>query len=206
MATLSDIFPENLETYAGDLQLIRLSETPSWIILFTQAIEQVDTHYLNYPNVMGEFRCNAAQGRRCILCDISVPLTHRAVLPAYDLVAAAVRVLLITDSRHPHALGPQIAAELRRGGLTERILMLTRSRNKFEVKGLMAKPGQDMGEAEIKRFQEELASGRISLGNVVPSRGNAELLDVPEIERAATALGRTRSDYAEITGAGAAAT
>jgi len=206
MATLSDIFPESLETYTGDLQSIRLSETPSWIVLFTQVIEQVDTHYLNYPNVMGEFRCNASPGHRCILCDISVPLTHRAVLPAYDLVAAQVRVLLISASSHPHALGPQIAAELRRGGLAERILMLTRSRNKFEVKSLPAKPGQDMGEAQIKVFHEELAAGRISLVNALPSRGNTELLDVPEIERAASALGLSRSDYVEVNGAGATAT
>ena len=206
MATLSDIFPESLETYTGDLQPVRLSETPSWVVLFTQVIEQVDTHYLNYPNILGEFRCNASPGHRCILCDISVPLTHRAVLPAYDFVAAEVRVLLITDSRHPHALGPQIAAELRRGGLAQRILMLTRSRNKFEVKSLSAKPGQDMGEAQIKVFHEELAAGRISLVNALPSRGNTELLDVPEIERAATALGLTRSDYAEVNGAGATAT
>ena len=205
MATLSDIFPEGLETSSGDLQLIRLSETPSLIVLFTQVIEQADTHYLNYPNLMGEFQCNASSGRRCILCDISIPLTHRAVLPAYDLVAAEVRVLLISSSSHPYALGPQIVAELRRGGLTERILVVTRSRNKFEVKSLTAKPGQDMGESHIKIFQEELAAGRISLSNVIPSRGNIELLDVLEIERAATVLSLTRSDFTEVTGADASA-
>jgi len=84
--------------------------------------------------------------------------------------------------------------------------MRSRSRNKFEVKSLSAKPGQDMGEAQIKVFHEELAAGRISLVNALPSRGNTELLDVPEIERAATALGLTRSDYAEVNGAGATAT
>jgi len=82
MATLSDIFPEGLETSSGDLQLIRLSETPSLVVLFTQTIELVDTHYVYYPNLMGEFQCNASSGRRCFLCDISIPLTHRAVLPA----------------------------------------------------------------------------------------------------------------------------
>jgi hypothetical protein len=205
MATLSDIFPENLETYTGDLQLIRLSETPSLIVLFTQQIEQIGTHYVYYRNLMGEFRCNASPGHRCILCDIAIPLIHRAILPAYDLVADGVGVLLISSSSHPFALGPQVVAELRRGGLAERILMITRSRNKFEVKSLPAKPGQDMGEAQIKTFQEALAGGRISLANAIPSRGNAELLDVPEIERAATALGLTRSDYAEVTGAGAMA-
>ena len=43
MATLSDIFPESLETYTGDLQSIRLSETPSWIVLFTQVIGSSDS-------------------------------------------------------------------------------------------------------------------------------------------------------------------
>jgi hypothetical protein len=205
MATLLDVFPENLETYTGDLQLIRLSETSSLIVLFTQAIEQIKTHYLNYPNLMGEFRCNASPGRRCVLCDITIKQVQRAMLPAYDLVAAEVRVLLISNSSHPHALGPQVVAELRRGGLAQRILMVTRSRNKFEVRSQAARPGQDMHKAQIKAFQEDLAAGRVSLVNALPSRGNAELLDVPEIERAATALGLTRSDYAEITGAGAAA-
>jgi hypothetical protein len=205
MSTLLDVFPQSLDTYTGDLQVIRLSETHSLIVLFTQVIEQVDTHYLYYPNLMGEFRCNASPGRRCVLCDVSVPRIHRAVLPAYDLVAAAVRVLLISDSSHPYALGPQVVAELRRGGLAERILVVTRSRNKFEVRSLTARPGQDMGESQIRAFQEDLAAGRVSLINALPSRGNAELLDVPEIERAATALGLTRSDYAGVTGAEAAA-
>ena len=72
-----DVFPESLDTRSGDLQLMGLSETPSLIVLFTQVIEQADTHYSNYPNLMGEFQCNASSGRRCILCDISIPLTHR---------------------------------------------------------------------------------------------------------------------------------
>ena len=205
MATLSDIFPESLETYTGDLQAIRLSETPSLIVLFTAVIGQINTHFLNYTNLMGEFRCNASQGRRCVLCDISIPLIRRAVLPAFDVVAAEVRVLLITSSSHPYALGPQIVAELRRGGLTERLLAVTRTGNKFEVRSVAARPGQDMGEAQIKIFSEDLAAERISLDAVIPSRGNAELLDVVEIERAATAFGLARSDYTEPVGAGAPA-
>ena len=52
-----------------------------------------------------------------------------------------------------------------------------------------------MGEAVIADFLAKFESGQISLERVLPVYANAELWDVPELERSAEALGLVRSDY-----------
>ena len=53
-----------------------------------------------------------------------------------------------------------------------------------------------MGEAAVADFLAKVKSGQVSLEGVLPVYANAELWDVPELERSAEALGLVRSDYA----------
>ena len=45
-------------------------------------------------------------------------------------------------------------------------------------------------------FLAKVKSGQVSLEGVLPVYANAELWDVPELERSAEALGLVRPDYA----------
>jgi hypothetical protein len=194
--TLDDFLPDAPEaTGGGELEVLRLSEAPTLVAAFTKAIAEAETHYVDGANLRAEVHCNLGREGRCLLCDVRRPRTHRAILPVYDVSSTQIKALLITDNRQPHALGPQLKAQLRTGDLDKRFLMLTRSGNKFSVQSVPAKEGHDMGEAVVGPFAERLARGQVTLDRAIPVYPNAELWDVPEIERSAEAMGLKRSDY-----------
>ena len=57
-----------------------------------------------------------------------------------------------------------------------------------------------MGEAAVADFLAKVKSGQVSLEGVLSVYANAELWDVPELERSAEALGLVRSDYVRHAG------
>ena len=196
MKTFDDFLPDAPEaTGGGELEVLRLSEAPTLVAAFTKAIAEAETHYVDGANLRAEVHCNLGREGRCLLCDVRRPRTHRAILPVYDVSSTQIKALLISDNRQPHALGPQLKAQLRTGDLDKRFLMLTRSGNKFSVQSVPAKEGHDMGEAVVGPFAERLAKGQVTLDRAIPVYPNAELWDVPEIERSAEAMGLKRSDY-----------
>jgi hypothetical protein len=196
MTTFDQFFPDLSDSVGGgELQILRLTETPALVTIFTNKVGAVSTHYVDLPNLRCELRCNTQLESRCLLCDLKYRLTKRAILPIYDVSSAEVKVLLVSDTRDPHSLGPQLKAELRQGGLDKRYLTLSRKSNRFTVKSVPAQPGHDMGEVAVADFLAKLESGLISLERVLPVYGSAELWDVPELERSAKAMGLTRSDY-----------
>ena len=197
MTTLDQFLPDLCDSVGGgELQILRLSETPALVAVFTDKVGSSSTHYVDLPNLRSELRCNADLESRCLLCDLKYRLTNRAILPVYDVASAEVKVLLVSDTRDPHSLGPQLKAELRQGNLDKRYLRCSRKSNRFTVKSLPAKPGHDMGETAIADFLAKLKAGQVSLEGVLPVYANAELWDVPELERSAEALGLVRSAYA----------
>ena len=197
MQTLDDFLPETADATGGsDLEVLRLSETPALVTIFTNKVGSSSTHYVDLPNLRSELRCNTGLESRCLLCDLKYRLTKRAILPVYEVATAEVRVLLVSDTRDPHSLGPQLKAEFRQGGLDKRYLAISRKSNRFTVKSVPAKPGHDMGEAVIADFLAKVKSGQISLERVLPVYANADLWDVPELERSAEASNLVRSDYA----------
>jgi hypothetical protein len=196
MSTFDDLFPDSPDaTSAGTLEWLRLSEQPAVVVLFTDTIGTTWTHFIDTLSLRAEIRCNAGREEKCLLCDCRLKRTLRAVLPVFDAECSQVRVLLISDNRNPGALGPQIKAELRKGGLDARFLMITRKGNKFSVTSVPAKEGSDMGEDTIAAFLPALQSGAIVLEQTLPTYTNIELWDIPELERRALALGRDRSEY-----------
>ena len=201
MTTLDQFLPDLPDSVGGgELQILRLSETPALVAVFTSNVGSSSTHYVDFPNLRSELRCNTDLESRCLLCDLKYRLTKRAILPVYDVASAEVKVLLVSDTREPHSLGPQLKAELRQGNLDKRYLALLRKSNRFTVKSLPAKPGHDMGEAAVADFLAKVKSGQVSLEGVLPVYANAELWDVPELERSAEALGLVRSDYVRQAG------
>jgi hypothetical protein len=196
MQTLDDFMPDSPDASGGgDLEVLRLSETPALVTIFTHKIGEAFSHYLDLPDLRAELRCNVGSEHRCLLCDLKHKRTSRAILPVFDVAAARVKALLISDTRDPHALGPQLKAELRKGDLDKRYLALSRVSNKFTVRSVPAKPSNDMGEGAIADFLEKLKSGLVSLERVLPVYPNAELWELPELERSAEAMGLARSDY-----------
>ena len=102
MQTLDDFMPDIPEaTGGGDLELLRLSETPSLVVMFTNNVSAASTHYVDLPNLRSELRCNTGLESRCLLCDLKYRLTKRAILPVYDVASAEVKVLLVSDTRSP---------------------------------------------------------------------------------------------------------
>jgi hypothetical protein len=196
MQTLDQFLPDMLDSPgSGELQILRLSVTPALVTLFTNKVGAVSTHYVDLANLRSELRCNKGLEPGCLLCDLKYRLTNRAILPVYDVASAEVKVILVSDTRDPHSLGPQLKAELRQGNLDKRYLALSRTSNRFTVRSLPAKAGHDMGEAAIAGFLARFKAEQVSLEGVLPVYANAELWDVPELERSAEALGLVRSDY-----------
>jgi hypothetical protein len=196
MQTLDDFMPDSPDASGGgDLEVLRLSETPALVAIFTNKIGAAFSHYLDLPDLRAELRCNVGSEHRCLLCDLKHKRTSRAILPVFDVAAARVKAILISDTRDPHALGPQLKAELRKGDLDKRYLALSRVSNKFTVRSVPAKPSNDMGEGAIAGFIEKLKSGLVSLERVLPVYPNSELWELPELERMAEAVGLARADY-----------
>jgi hypothetical protein len=179
----------------GELETLRLNETPVLVALFTGQVEQTQTHFVEAPNLRAELHCHAGDGSPCLLCDLKYKRTRRAILPVYDVETDQVKVLLVSDSRHPHALGPLLKAELAKGGLDQRYLLLSRQGAKFAVQSVPAPDGGRMGESAIAEFLAGFEGGQLDLTRAIPLYPNEELWDVPEVERKARALGLERSRY-----------
>jgi hypothetical protein len=206
MTTLDQFLPSASAGFGPvSLDILRLSETPVVINIFSSSVAAVVTHYVEFSNFRGEVRCNAGLEPRCLLCDQKFKETKRAIMAVYDVAADMIKALLISDTMSPHALGPQIQAEVHRGGLENRSLLISRVSNKFSVDSVPARTGQNMGERVIGDFEKRLESGEISLESAIPVYANAQLWDIPELERRAEAMGLSRSDYARIGQAGATA-
>lgn len=196
MSKLADIFSDDMNAVGGgDLNVIRLNDNPVLAAIFTQQTADLETHYVAEGNI-GEVQCNKDREGRCLLCDIGNGAADRYLLPIYVVRDDKVQVLGITATRRPFSLGPQVAAEIRKGDLERRYLRISRTGAKYSVTSVPAQEGSEMGESVVKRFLEQLEAGEIELERAIPVYGNQQLLDVPEIERVATAMGFFRSVYA----------
>jgi hypothetical protein len=197
LPTLDDFLPDSADaTGGGDLEVLRLGESPTLVAVFTQVIGEARTHYVEGANLRAEIRCNLGREARCLLCDLRRPRARRAILPVFDVSSSQIMALLVSDNRQPNALGPQLRAQFRAGGLDKRFLLLSRSGNRFTVQSVPAKEGHDMGETIIGPFGERVRNGQVMLERAIPAYPNGELWDVPELERAAEAMGLRRAEYA----------
>ena len=195
MAKLSDIFSDDMTAAGGgDLNVLRLNDNPVLVTIFTDQIGDLETHYVSESSI-GEVRCNKTREGRCLLCDIGNGATDKHLLPVYVVRDDEVQVLGITATKRGFSLGPQVMAEIRKGDLDRRYLRISRTGAKYTVTSVPAQEGSEMGEAVVKRFVEQLDAGGIELERAIPVYGNQQLLDVPEIERVATAMGFSRSVY-----------
>ena len=97
MTTLDQFLPDLPDSVGGgELQILRLSETPALVAVFTSNVGSSSTHYVDFPNLRSELRCNTDLESHCLLCDLKYRLTKRAILPVYDVASAEVKVLLVS--------------------------------------------------------------------------------------------------------------
>ena len=67
--------------------------------------------------------------------------------------------------------------------------------SKYTVRSRPAKPGQEMGDREIKKFLEALKGDRIRLEDAIPTYANEYLFDLDPFRRDAEANGFERARY-----------
>jgi hypothetical protein len=197
MIDFDDFMPDTPSMPSGgELEILRLGETPVLVAVFTSRVGQAVTHYVDVPNLRSELRCNARDGSLCLPCDLRYKTTRRAILPVYAAESDQVKALMVSDSRHPHALGPLLKAELTKGGLDQRYLLISRRATQFDVQSVPASNDRRMGETVIAEFVARLDRQLIDLVQAIPICANEQLWDVPELERKARGLGLERSRYA----------
>jgi hypothetical protein len=198
--SLNDFLPDATEGVGGDLEILRITEEPTVVTLFTDRVAQAMTHYLDLAELRAEVQCNGTHEAHCLLCDLKKKRTNRAALPVSDVKSDQVKALLVSDNRHPHALGTLLKAELKKGDLGRRYLAVSRVGVKFTVQSLPAGEGNDLGETAIAQFQAKLESGAIALDRVLPVYPNADLWNFAELARQAAALRLQPSRYDLPTG------
>ena len=61
MTTLDQFLPDLCDSVGGgELQILRLSETPALVAVFTDKVGSSSTHYVDLPNLRSELRCKGA--------------------------------------------------------------------------------------------------------------------------------------------------
>lgn len=170
-----------LERIARPLERLEIREDEEALLLFTPAFEEVESHYVDDPEVRAYVRCN---GAGCPLCAIGRKSYKRFLLPAYTYGPQAVVALPIGDSRRPYALLPQIQEVLLRQADSDPLLVLIRRENqgRYSVTTRPLPKGVDGGEAAIAAFVRAFEAGELSLSAVYQSLTNAELGRLPGIE------------------------
>ncbi|GAF79574.1 unnamed protein product, partial [marine sediment metagenome] len=143
MAKLNDIFSDDMNAAGcGDLNILRLNETPVLVSVFTQESADLLTHYVAEGNV-GEVQCNKEHESRCLLCDLENKAADRYLLALYVVRDDEVQILPITATCRPHSLGPQLTAEIRKGNLEQRYLRISRASAKYTIASVPAPKGHE---------------------------------------------------------------
>ena len=179
MKKLLDDYFVNEETPAtGSLELVRLGQDETSVILMTKEGEEVSIHFVEDPEIHAYVHCN---GDGCVLCQVGKKPSDRFLLPVYLPGSQSIGVLSMPTGKRPKALMPQIQYFLKAG--KPMVLWITKSRFDYEVSSKELEPGMDDGAAVIKRFQELAEEKPTELGQVYPRIENEQLQLLPEISR-----------------------
>ncbi len=156
---------------------------------------EVKTHFVDTGDFRGYVQCNSEIEGKCLLCDISHRLETRIILPIYDVETDAILAMLIPSTVSPSSLAPQLRSEMERGDLDKRYLMISRKFDKYSVHSAPISDGAEAGETVIAAFLDQVKAGRASLSDVIKRLPNRDLIEIPQIERKATALGMRKQNY-----------
>ncbi len=161
-------------SFAPEPIILNSDERP--VILFSDDVEQVPTHYLELPELRGYVQCN---GPECPLCLAGKKQSTRILVPAFDLQTKKVGVLSMTDNRSPTSLLPQLAPFFENP--EPAVAFITRENQKFYVETASLKPGIYGGEREILAFSNAMDAGTVELAAIYPTYSNKELQGFPSI-------------------------
>ncbi len=179
---VSNIFDHVVTTDSDEIDLVRLSENDTPLMLFTKDAVETYLHYLNANELKGYVHCN---GDDCVLCKLELKRSKRFLMPVFRAIPRDVAVLSISDSLRPHALFPQLKNAMKTD--QPQVLFIRKSADhlKFQVKSVMLDEDMDDGSSIISRFVEKWEKGDISLESVYPQVDNDTLLSIHEIAQMA---------------------
>jgi hypothetical protein len=160
------------------LEVVKLDDNETAIIPFTAEGEKAELHYCSEDEIKGYVHCN---GPGCVLCRIGRKLEKRSMLPVYLPMAGYVAILLVSPSRRPYSLLPQITNILKSD--KPMVAFVTRAGFKYTVSQVELKDDEDGGEAVIQRFLDEYEAGLHDLSTVCQSIENDELANIESISR-----------------------
>lgn len=186
-----------IHSTACELDILKINEEPCIIAVFTTECESIAAHFIDTSEYRGYVQCNSGSEGRCILCDTKRKLETRIVMPVYDVVGNSIKALMISTSRAPHSLGPQLWQQLDRGDLDKRFLVISRdsSNYKYSVSSTPMTNGAESGESVIAEFHENIGELSTCLTNVIQRMTNVGLAAIPEIQTMANAWGLSTQDY-----------
>jgi hypothetical protein len=173
---------------AAQLEVVRLTQSASTLVLFTTTMRRVYLHYLDYRAIKGYVRCN---GKGCRLCSVGRARETRDLLPVYDVQNGAVAILPISPSLRPHALRPQLTRVLRdlaAGGKLQQVEIRSGDR-KFLVNVLPLQPGADHGAAAVADFLERLDARHVDLAAAYQRLDDEDLAKIDEVRALMAAWG-----------------
>jgi hypothetical protein len=181
-----------LEVAAADsvessLEVVRLGNDETAIILFTADSEEVTLHYCSETEINSYVTCNGAE---CVLCQIGRSRDQKMLLPVYLPAAGCIGVLPVSRSLRPFALLPQISSVLK--AQKPMVMFVTRDGARYTVSTAELQKDVDGGEAAMKRFLEDYDGGSCDLSAVYPKIANEELANVKEIARMMALKGVSR--------------
>ena len=91
---LTELAHQMAAASVASLSTISLNENARPLILFSEDVMEVDSHYLDYPELKGNVQCN---GEDCPLCTAGLKKSQRLLLGVYDMQEQCVSVLSMSD-------------------------------------------------------------------------------------------------------------
>jgi hypothetical protein len=154
-----------------------LDREPRLILLFTDAMEEVDLHYVADPTVR---RYAVCPGVGCPLCGLGGAPTKFALLPVYDLENSQVRALRVSSTRGPSSLRSVLVRHLTDPDIASKVVLLRRDGNSYTAESRPLAASADRGQQVIAAFLADQGEG-LQLRSAFWQPQPTELREVPTI-------------------------
>jgi hypothetical protein len=163
---------------SSKLEQLKLNYNETPVVTFTGEFGEIHLHYCNEPEYNGYVPCN---GEGCVLCRIGRKPDERYLLPVYSVLTDAVAVLVISSSRIPQALYPQLTPILKME--KNQLIFITRlDWVRYKVIHRELAPDVFINDAAIKKFVE--AEDRYSqIESIFPRFDNSTLKEFHDVNR-----------------------
>jgi hypothetical protein len=175
-----------------DLSPVRLGQSPTLLVFFTEEMTSISVHYLESDGVNSYVQCCLGHEVRCLLCELKHQAQQQFLLPVFVVDRQQVGLLRISETNSPHSLGPQIQRELALGESANRFVSIARDGAKFTVDSWRAPATAYRGEREIAQFLTDVDAGKADVRSCTPAYTNVALWDFRTLSALAIARGIAR--------------